>query len=92
MTAQTMRVVLVMEKKHFDAIVWEMAMRKDPEGVARSWLREHGVKVLDVQPPRAYENGSIRMPVRLSKNLEQKVHQLSGIEGVTTGRFIESDP
>ena len=91
MTSRTIRAAIIFEKKHVDEEIWEMAMQREPVSAARDWLKKHGIKVLDILPPRANANGIIRMVIRLSSASEQTFHQLAGLNGITTGKFIETD-
>ena len=66
-TSKTVKTVATLKKGAVSNETWERAIALEPETVAREWLGAQGIKFLELQPPRAYGDGAMRMVVRLNK-------------------------
>ena len=90
-TARTVKAVVTVNQSLVPANVWERCITRDPEKAVREWLLLQQIKVLEVQPSRAYANGTMRLVVRLSMPMATAMMKICGRDGMITTRFIESD-
>ena len=71
--------------------IWNRAIEMDPENVAREWLARHQIKVLELQRPRLYTYGAMRMVLRLTEPAAETLMRACGKEAVLTDKFIETE-
>ena len=90
-TTKTVKAVLTLNKSAVSDATWKRGIELYPETVAKEWLVAQGIKFLELQRPRAYTYGAMRMVVRLSKTSAETLMRMCGGDGVLIGTFIETE-
>ena len=90
-TAKAVKVTLTVQQLLVKEQLWKK-WTADPRNYTREWLSTHGIKALDVLPPKLKVNvGTLRVVAWITESSESKFQKLCGQEAVVTGKFVQTE-